>query len=75
MAYPRNSMFLHADQHPAWCTSTDPSILGRAVKRLKARVEWAYHFSQEDKASAAHDDLVAAEWRLRQAQRRNGVTQ
>lgn len=70
MAYQRNSMFLRADQLPAWRNSTDASILVRVVARLKARVEWAYHFCQEDKASAAHDDLVAAEWRLRQAERR-----
>lgn len=36
---------------------------------LKAKVERAYHEGREQAADDAHDDLTAAEWRMRQAER------
>lgn len=53
-----------------WRDSTDWQSLGSVVAGLKRRVEAAYHASDADTAGEAHDDLVAAEWRLRQAERR-----
>lgn len=53
-----------------WREETDWQRLSHAVARLKRRVEIAYFQCREGDASAAHDDLVAAEWRLRQAERR-----
>ena len=53
-----------------WRESTDWQKLADVVSRLKAKVEMAYHLSDEDTASEAHADLVSAEWRLRQAERR-----
>ncbi len=53
-----------------WRESTDRETLRAAVEGLKRSCETAYHFCQDDAAEEAHDDLVAAEWRLRQAERR-----
>jgi hypothetical protein len=52
-----------------WREATDPETLRDAVARLKRACEVAYYFCQEDAASQAHEDLVAAEWRLRRAER------
>ncbi len=53
-----------------WRESTDPATLRDAVARLKRDCEVAYYFCRDDEAGQAHEDLVAAEWRLRQAERR-----
>lgn len=55
-----------------WRESTDWHHLGAVVARLKRDVEAAYHACNEDRAAAAHDDLVSAEWRLRRAMARRG---
>lgn len=47
-----------------------PGFLRLVVASLKAEVESAYHMCDDAAACAAHDNLVAAEWRLRQAERR-----
>ena len=52
-----------------WSEETNWKPLSEAVDALKRKVEAAYYRSDEDTASAAHDDLTAAEWRLRQAER------
>ena len=57
-------------QPDSWQNDTNWRSLGSAVADLKRRVEAAYHASDADGADEAHDDLVAAEWRLRQAERR-----
>ena len=44
--------------------------LKAAVVAMKRRCEVAFYFCQEEVASEAHEDLIAAEWRLRQAERR-----
>ena len=53
-----------------WRESTDWQRLSDVVARLKAKIEEAYHMSDEDAAAEWHEDLIAAEWRLRQAERR-----
>lgn len=53
-----------------WRDETNWQRLSIAVEALKRRVEEAYYQSDEAAASEAHDDLVSAEWRLRQAERR-----
>lgn len=53
-----------------WSEETNWQRLGEAVQGLKRKVEAAYFHCDEETASAAHDDLVSAEWRLRQAERR-----
>lgn len=53
-----------------WRDSTDREVLAFHAEALKRAVERAYWFSQEDVAANAHDDLVAVEWRLRQAGRK-----
>jgi hypothetical protein len=53
-----------------WQTSCNAADLEAAVAGLKATVEAAYYRCDDDKAGNAHDELVAAEWRLRQARRR-----
>lgn len=53
-----------------WKDSTDQNMLRVVVKRLKHDVEAAYYQCQDDLASDLHDDLVAAEWRLRMAERK-----
>lgn len=53
-----------------WRDSTDPRLLRAVVQRLKRAVEAAMYWRLDDLASDLHDDLVAAEWRLRMAVRR-----
>ena len=53
-----------------WRESTDRRTLAEAVHALKRGVERAYFECRDDDADEAHSDLVAAEWRLRQAERR-----
>lgn len=53
-----------------WKESTDEYRLIEVVSWLKIIVEAAYYFSADDLASDAHDDLIIAEWRLRQSQRK-----
>ena len=54
----------------SWRDDTDPYRLTVAVRLLKRRVELAYHQCDETAANDAHDDLCAAEWRLRASLRR-----
>lgn len=54
-----------------WSEETNWVPLKIAVIALKTKVERAYYEARDDDASQAHDDLVTAEWRLRQAERRN----
>lgn len=51
-----------------WSEETNWVPLKMAVIALKTKVERAYYESRDDDAGQAHDDLVAAEWRLRQAE-------
>lgn len=53
-----------------WRESTDRQVLTEAVSRLKGDVEQAYFDCRDDDAGHAHDDLILAEWRLRQSDRR-----
>lgn len=53
-----------------WSEETNWQPLSAAVAALKAKVEAAYYRCDDAEAGAAHDDLVSAEWRLRQAERR-----
>jgi hypothetical protein len=53
-----------------WSDETRWQSLGEVVAGLKAKVEAAYATAHEDDLDAAHDDLVAAEHRLRMAERR-----
>lgn len=53
-----------------WSEETNWVPLKIAVAALKTKVERAYYESRGDDAGQAHDDLVSAEWRLRQAERR-----
>lgn len=53
-----------------WSEETNWQPLSEAVKSLKAKVEAAYYHGDEQTADQAHDDLICAEWRLRQAERR-----
>ena len=53
-----------------WSVETDWKRLSDAVAALKRKVEAAYYRCDESEADTAHDDLVSAEWRLRQAERR-----
>ena len=52
-----------------WTQATDAASLRAAVEVLKQDVERAYWECRDEEAGAAHDDLVSAEWRLRQAER------
>lgn len=52
-----------------WTEETNWQPLSAVVSRLKRQVEEAYHYCREQEADEAHDDLVRAEWRLRQAER------
>lgn len=70
MASRTNTRTVHSDQRHRWRDATDALILRDAVAALKRAVEAAYYFSRDDEASDAHDDLVAAEWRLRRAEAR-----
>lgn len=53
-----------------WSEETNWMPLKIAVIALKTKVERAYYEFRNEDAGHAHDDLVAAEWRLRQAERR-----
>ena len=53
-----------------WVESCDFVRLGEVVARLKREVEIAYYYCRDEDAAAAHRDLIRAEWRLRQAERR-----
>lgn len=53
-----------------WSEDTNWQRLSEVVERLKRRVEDAYFRSDEARAEQAHDDLLSAEWRLRQAEKR-----
>ena len=53
-----------------WREDTDWQRLGDVVARLKGDVEAAIEARDESAGAAAHDDLISAEWRLRQAGRR-----
>lgn len=55
-----------------WSEATDRNTLQTAVQRLKRACEAAYHRCDEQSAADAHNDLVAAEWRLRRAERHHG---
>ena len=55
---------------PNWQQETRPQPLSAAVAILKARVETAYHQCRDEDAEAAHEALVSAEWRLRQAEKK-----
>lgn len=64
----------HPQNEPprAWREDTDWLRLGDVVAALKAKVERAIAERDEAAGAAAHDDLISAEWRLRQAERRMG---
>ncbi len=51
-----------------WRDATDTPTLRAAVERLKRQCEAAYYACQDEAAGHAHDDLVAAEWRLGRAE-------
>lgn len=53
-----------------WSEDTDWERLGAVVSRLKRDVERAYYECRNEDAGRAHEDLIRAEWRLRQAERR-----
>jgi len=57
------------DDRIDWREDTDWLRLGVVVQRLKARVEAAIVARDDDAGAQAHDDLISAEWRLRQAER------
>lgn len=50
--------------------STDFQHISIAVASLKQNVQRAYHECREGGAADAEDDLVSAEWQIRQAERR-----
>lgn len=50
--------------------SCDWQQLSDVVSDLKRKVETAYYHCREQEADEAHGDLLCAEWRLRQAERR-----
>lgn len=56
------------DRH--WTEDTNWQRLGDVVARLRAKVNAAITERDEEAGQVAHDDLVRAEWRLRQAERR-----
>lgn len=70
MACINHTLFAPYGQRTQWRDSTDLLVLRDAVRRLKRDVELAYHFCRDAEAEAAHEDLIAAEWRLRQAEAR-----
>lgn len=55
-----------------WSEDTNLHRLSGAVQILKLCVELAYLEGDDLTAELAHDDLVSAEWRLRQAERGGG---
>lgn len=54
----------------SWREDTNWQRLSAVVSRLKADVERAYYQCDDEAAGQAHDDLTSAEWRMRQAQKR-----
>ena len=61
----------HENKAPTnWREDTDWLRLGVVVTDLKARVERAIAQRDEEAGSASHDDLISAEWRLRQSEGR-----
>ena len=61
----------HENRAPThWREDTDWLRLGDVVAGLRARVERAIADRDETAGAAAHEDLISAEWRLRQAGRR-----
>jgi len=55
---------------PHWSEDTNWQRLGEVVNRLKAKVDQAVAARDDFTGDQAHADLVSAEWRLRQAERR-----
>lgn len=55
-----------------WSEETNWKPLSDAVAVLKRQVEDHHYNCRSQEAQDAHDDLVSAEWRLRQAERRRG---
>ncbi len=53
-----------------WSEDTNWQRLSVVVDRLKELVDAAIAARDDFTGEAAHNDLVAAEWRLRQAERR-----
>ena len=53
-----------------WTEETKWVPLSLIVTDLKREVEANYYNCREEDASNAHSDLLCAEWRLRQAERR-----
>lgn len=53
-----------------WRDGTNWRRLSDVVADLRRRVEKSYHACDDDGAADAHDDLLAAEWRLRRAEER-----
>ena len=68
VAPPSGTAITGAAKH--WSVETKAKPLQAAVILLKVKFERAYHQSRENDAEAAHEDLISAEWRLRQAQSR-----
>lgn len=54
-----------------WSEETRWQPLSEIVGQMKARVEALYRAGEDDAVDRAHDDLVAAEHRLRLAERRH----
>lgn len=52
-----------------WTEETDWRRLSDVVADLKCRVDAAIAARDDFNGEAAHDDLIRAEWRLRQAER------
>ena len=53
-----------------WTEDTNWQRLSDVVARLRVQVNAAIAARDNDAGQAAHDDLIRAEWRLRQAERR-----
>lgn len=70
MAYQNDSASMRPVQR-TWRESTDPVVLRATVLHLKRAVEVAYFYCRDEEANSAHDDLICAEWRLRNAERRS----
>lgn len=49
---------------------SDWQAISGLVRRLKRDVERAYYECRDDDAGELHDELTSAEWRMRQAQKR-----
>lgn len=57
-----------------WTEDTRWQPLGAVVQRLKRRVDRAIAAGAEFEGGLVHQDLVEAEWRLRQAERNRRKT-